>query len=73
MQLELRQKFIKKLVELPESGMGFQMVDLKLADGRTVPNVPVFNSEIAQLPDTYRGIAPADVIEVRLIENPHTR
>lgn len=30
--------------------MGYHLVDLILTDGRMVPNVPIFNCEIAELP-----------------------
>jgi hypothetical protein len=66
MQLELRQEMIDRLLALPESGMGYQLVDLVLVDGRIVPSVPVFNCEIAKLPDTFRGITAFDVADVRL-------
>jgi hypothetical protein len=35
----------------PESGMGYQRVDVRLASGRLVEDVPVFNADEIQLPD----------------------
>ena len=52
MQIELRQEMIDRLLALPESGMGYQLVDLVLVDGRVVPAVPVFNCEIVNLPES---------------------
>lgn len=46
--------------------MGYQLVDLVLADGRIVREVTVFNSEIANLPDRYRDIDASDIADVRL-------
>lgn len=67
MQIELQKDITNRLLGLPESGMGFQVVDLVLADGRVVPNVTIFNCEIANLPDSFRDVRPSDVADVRLV------
>ncbi|MBX9842127.1 MAG: hypothetical protein K2Z80_10010 [Xanthobacteraceae bacterium] len=66
MQIELRSELVDRLLALPESGMGYQLVDLILTDGRVVPNVKVFNCEIADLPDIFRSLSAADIADVRL-------
>lgn len=66
MQIELRKNIIDRLLGLPETGMGYQVVDLVLADGRIVPNVKIFNCEIANLPENFRNVRPSDVTDVRL-------
>jgi len=66
MQVELRSELINRLLALPESGMGHQLVDLILTDGRIVPNVVIFNCEIANLPDAFRDIRTSDIADVRL-------
>jgi len=66
MQIELRSELINRLLALPESGMGYQLVDLILVDGRIVPNVQIFNCEIASLPDTFRDLRASDIADVRL-------
>jgi hypothetical protein len=66
MRLELSQKIIDRLLEMPESGMGYQLVDLVLRDGGIIPNVMVFNSEIANLPDATRGVTASDIADVRM-------
>lgn len=45
MRIKLEQRWTKRLLRLPESGMGFQRVDLQLADGRELKDVLVFNAE----------------------------
>ena len=65
MHLELRPEMVDRLLTLPESGMGYHLVDLILTDGRVVPNVPIFNCEIVQLPDTFREITASQVVDVR--------
>jgi hypothetical protein len=65
MQIELRKDIINRLMRLPENGMGYQLVDLVLADGRVVPSVMIFNCEIANLPERFRDVRPSDVADVR--------
>jgi hypothetical protein len=45
MRIKLEQRWTKRLLQLPESGMGYQRVDLQLADGRELKDVLVFNAE----------------------------
>jgi hypothetical protein len=66
MQLALNNTTIERLLALPETGMGYQLVDLVLADGRVVAGVPVFNSEVANLPDAFSDVAASDIADVRL-------
>ena len=51
MRVKLEQRWMKRLLQLPESGMGYQRVDLRLADGRELKNVLAFNAEEVELPD----------------------
>jgi hypothetical protein len=69
MQIELRKNIVNRLLGLPETGMGYQVVDLVLADGRIVPDVKIFNCEIANLPESFRNVSPSDVTDVRLPPN----
>jgi len=61
MRIKLEQRRIKCLLALPESGMGYQRVDLSLADGRELKDVPVFNAEEVELPDEFTNISIKDV------------
>jgi hypothetical protein len=56
MRIKLEQRWIKQLLRLPESGMGYQRVDVRLADGHNLQDVPVFNAEEIELPDEFAGI-----------------
>ena len=51
MRIKLEQRWINRLLQLPESGMGYQRVDLRLADGRELKDVLAFNAEEVELPD----------------------
>jgi len=61
MRVKLDKKWIARLVRLPESGMGYQRVDLRLKDGREVKDVPVFNAEELDLPDEFARVGIKDV------------
>ena len=63
MRIKLEQRWVKRLLQLPESGMGYQRVDLRLADGRELKDVPVFNAEELEMPEEF---AHARIKELRL-------
>ena len=64
MQLALEKKWTERLVELPESGMGYQRVRVRLKDGRTLEDVVVFNAETLSLPDTVKQFTPGDIVAI---------
>lgn len=63
MRIKLERRFVERLAKLPESGMGYQRVDLRLSDGRELKDVFVFNAEEADVPDEF---ANAKITDVRL-------
>ena len=63
MRVRLEQRWTKRLLQLPETGMGYQRVDLRLADGRELKNVIAFNAEEIELPDEC---ANAEIEDVQL-------
>lgn len=62
MRIKLEQRWIERLLECPESGMGYQRVDVRLADGRELKNVVVFNAEEIEVPGEF---AQAEIKDVR--------
>ncbi|WP_181701931.1 hypothetical protein [Chthonobacter albigriseus] len=66
MAVQLPDPLVRKLIALPETGMGYQLVDLSLADGRVVRRVQVLNSELALIPDDFGTVDPASVRDVSL-------
>ena len=50
MRIKLERRFVERLIDQPESGMGYQRVDLRLSDGRELKDVVVFNGEEAEVP-----------------------
>ena len=55
MRIKLDQHWTKRLLQLPESGMGYQRVDVRLADGRELRDVLVFNCEEMEVPREFAG------------------
>lgn len=49
-RIKLTGKWIKYLIHQPESGMGYQRVDVILEDGTKLENCLVFNAEEIELP-----------------------
>lgn len=49
--IKLDKKFIDYLVDNPENGMGYQIVDVTLKDGRILKNKVVLNSEFLVVKD----------------------
>lgn len=63
MRIRLEPRWTKRLLELPESGMGYQRVDIRLVDGRELKDIMVFNAEEIEVPDEF---ARAQIKDVRL-------
>jgi len=61
--VHLPEHWVAQLVRLPESGMGYQRVNIVLKRGKVLRNVLVFNSEEAQAPEPFE---PSDILDVEL-------
>ena len=56
MRIKLDKRWVERLLAMPESGMGYQRVDVKLADGRELKDAVVLNAELLEVPDDF-GLA----------------
>lgn len=56
MKIKLSKKWVERLLSMPETGMGYQTVDITLKDGRVIKRVNIFNAEDLELPDEYKSI-----------------
>lgn len=65
MRVRLDEHFTAVLLEFPETGMGYQRVDVRFRNGRRLNNAIVFNSEEIELPTELASI------EIVALE-PHT-
>ena len=53
MKITLSQKWIDKMKFLPETGMGYQKVNVKFGDGSVLKAIILNSSEIIPDPDEY--------------------
>ena len=56
MRIKLDTQWTKRLLEWPESGMGYQRVDVCFVNGRVLKNVVVFNAEELDVPDEFAEV-----------------
>lgn len=62
MRVHLDKKWSERLVKLPESGMGYQRVDIRFAGDRIVRDVLVFNAEEAELPEEFARLPIMEIV-----------
>jgi len=55
MRIQLEERWVKQLLAWPESGMGYQRVDVRLTDGREAKDVPAFNGQEVEVPEDFAG------------------
>lgn len=65
MRIKLDAHWIERLLKWPESGMGYQRVDVSFVDSRELKNVVVFNAEQLEVPEEF---ANAEIKDLRLHE-----
>jgi hypothetical protein len=63
--VKLSDEFINILINLPENGMGYQIVKVFLKSGRVLHQHKVLNSELLML-DENEIIAPKDIENIEL-------
>jgi hypothetical protein len=63
MTIRLPEKWARFLLRQPESGMGYQRVDVRLTNNRKIKDVVVFNAEEIELPD---DCAQCEIEEIRI-------
>lgn len=62
-KIKLLSNHIEYLESFPEQGMGYQIVDIILKDGRTLSELLVFNSTYLK---SEEQINPEDIKEIRI-------
>jgi hypothetical protein len=55
MRVRLPEPWVASLIRMPESGMGFQRVDITFSDGSAEKDCLVFNAEVIELPSDAAG------------------
>ncbi len=66
MIMSLSEKWSRRLVAMPESGMGYQKVRVRLRNGCEFRNVLVQNAEQLNVPDEAGNMTEADIQEIEL-------
>lgn len=72
MEVTLEQTLRNKLVDLPETGMGYQIVDVTFSDGSSLTNCKVINGEFLRLPD-YLILGDRTITDVNLSAKKETK
>ena len=62
--MRLDKKWADKLAALPESGMGYQIIDVILKNGNIIKNITVFDCEI--IPNRNLSFSNNDIKDVIL-------
>ena len=63
MTIHLHRQWRAKLAQMPETGMGFQLVDIQLRGGDWLESLHVHNGEECE---TKTQFDPSEVVDVRL-------
>ncbi len=66
MRLTLDSRWIEELRRMPESGMGYQRVRVKLRDGRVLGDAIVLNAQVLQLGDDVGPVVAQDIVDLEL-------
>ncbi len=61
MKLKLNQYWTEKLLKYPETGMGYQRVDVILKTGQVIKDVIVLNAEELLLSEKYANLEFEDI------------
>jgi len=66
MRLQLAQRWCDKLARLPESGMGYQRVRVRLEAGRTIDAALVYNGRVLEVADDVAPFRSQDIDDIEL-------
>jgi hypothetical protein len=61
--VRLPERWIQRLTQMPESGMGYQRVNILLKKGKILRDIVVLNAEEAQAPEPFET---SDILDVQL-------
>ena len=67
MTVRLSPQWAELLLSLPETGMGYQVVDVTLRDGKTLPGLAVFNGQDME-PPPAESFDASDIVRIELHE-----
>jgi len=65
MTVKLSDQWSQRLAQMPETGMGYQKVDVTLNNGRTLEGLIVLNAEDCQ---TEESFAVGEIVDIKIHE-----
>jgi hypothetical protein len=66
MRIALDSRWMTRLLDLPESGMGYQRVRVLLRDGRTVGNAVALDARYLDVPDDAPAFAVSEIADIEV-------
>lgn len=66
MKLKLNPYWTKHLLRFPETGMGYQKVDVILKSGQIIKDIIILNAEDMVLPEQYSKLQCEEIVELRI-------
>ena len=63
--MRLSQKWVDKLTALPETGMGYQVVDVYLKNGMIIRELKLFNGEVL-VNQAHSSFSENDILDIKL-------
>ncbi len=67
MKLKLNNYWMEHLLKYPETGMGYQRVDVILKSGQVIKNIVVLNAEDLALPDEYKDLRLDEIKDLHVL------
>lgn len=67
MKLKLNKYWTEYLLKYPETGMGYQRVDVILKSGQIIKDIVVLNAEDLVLPDEYRNLKLEEIKKLHVL------
>ena len=67
MKLKLTKYWTEQLLKYPETGMGYQRVDIVLKTGKVIKDIVVLNAEDLLLPDPYENLRVEEIKDLVII------
>lgn len=67
MKLKLNKYWTEYLLKYPETGMGYQRVDVILKSGQIIKDIIILNAEDLILPDEYRNLKLEEIKKLRVL------
>ncbi len=69
MRLHLDDRWTEHVCGLPETGMGYHVVDVILRNGERVQDIVIYNAEEMEWPAKKGLIEPEDILDIRRADN----